>query len=83
MEKRKLNGMWIPIVEYLVQQTVSAIEPDVDSNLPCSAYVVVENIHGGTQDECSFIDGLVFKKNVVRTSMLDRFKKSRHQSSKR
>ena len=66
VDTHRLNPMWVPIVEYLVQQTVAAVDPDCDSNLPCLSYAVVDSIPGGRLDECSFVDGLVFQKNVVR-----------------
>ena len=75
IDVRQLNNFWVPIVEYLVQQTVAAVDPDCDANLSCSSYVVIEGISGGGMEECSFVDGLVFQKNVVRSSMLERFAK--------
>lgn len=53
---------------------VSKVDPDCDANLPCLSYVVVESIPGGRLDECSFVDGLVFPKNVVHKRMLERFR---------
>jgi hypothetical protein len=50
------------------------VDPDCDANLPCLSYVVVESIPGGRLDECSFVDGLVFPKNVVHKRMLERFR---------
>lgn len=65
--------MWEVIVEYLVKQTVVTVDPDCNSNLPCAAYVVVEPIPGGRKEESQFVDGLVFKKNVLHKRMLERF----------
>ena len=66
--------MWQVIIEYLVKQTVVTVDPDCNSNLPCTAYVVVESIPGGRQEESEFIEGLVFKKNVLHKRMLERFR---------
>eukprot|EP00903_Cladosiphon_okamuranus_P005970 g5894.t1 len=62
---------WSRIVASLVQQAVSSVDPNVKGGdfLDIRPYVKMKLIPGGRRDECRYVDGIVFRKNVTHKTM--------------
>ena len=62
---------WKEIILNLIKIVVSSVDPDVRSgdNLDIRPYVKIKVIPGGTMDECVYVDGVVFRKNVSHKKM--------------
>ncbi|CAN0318275.1 unnamed protein product, partial [Ectocarpus sp. 12 AP-2014] len=62
---------WSRIVASLVQQAVSTVDPNVKEGdfLDIRPYVKMKLIPGGHRDECRYVDGIVFRKNVTHKTM--------------
>ena len=67
----KDQKVWKEIVVNLVNTVVSSVDPDVRSgdNLDIRPYVKIKVIPGGTINECVYVDGVVFRKNVSHKKM--------------
>jgi 1-phosphatidylinositol-3-phosphate 5-kinase len=65
------HEIWKDIVLNLVKSVVSTVDPDVRNgdSLDIRPYVKIKVIPGGTKDECTYIDGVVFRKNVSHKKM--------------
>ncbi|CAM9557937.1 unnamed protein product, partial [Chrysoparadoxa australica] len=62
---------WIRHIVSLSQQVVSTVTPDVREGdlLDIRPYTKLKLIPGGSSDECRYVDGVVFRKNVAHKSM--------------
>lgn len=52
-------------------QAVSSVDPNVKGGdfLDIRPYVKMKLIPGGRRDECRYVDGIVFRKNVTHKTM--------------
>lgn len=63
---------WKEIVVKLANQVVASVDPDVrrqGDQLDVTNYVKVKTIAGGGMDECCYVDGIVFRKQVLHKRM--------------
>lgn len=63
---------WKEVVVSLCNQVVASVDPDVrrqGDQLDVTNYVKVKTIAGGQMDECCYVDGVVFRKQVLHKRM--------------
>lgn len=63
--------LWQAIIVNLVREVVSSVDPNVrrGDSLDIRPYVKLKIIPGGTMEESTYIDGVVFRKNVSHKKM--------------
>jgi hypothetical protein len=71
-------ALWKSTILYLVREVVSHVDPNVKlgDSLDIRDYAKVKIIPGGFMDENSYIDGVVFRKNVAHKNMIKNSTKS-------
>eukprot|EP01041_Mallomonas_annulata_P002649 gene2649-5200_t len=64
--------MWHEIIAGLAREVVSNVDPDVrgGDSMDIRPYVKLKIIPGGRPEECSYIGGVVFRKNISHRCML-------------
>eukprot|EP01038_Epipyxis_sp_PR26KG_P010221 gene10221-13751_t len=70
--------MWKEMIVNLVREVVSSVDPDVrgGDSMDIRPYVKIKIIPGGSMEESSYIDGIVFRKNVSHRKMYSGGEKS-------
>jgi hypothetical protein len=73
---RDTNGnsdIWLDKILSLTSEVVSNVDPDVRSgdSMDIKPYVKLKVIPGGNINDCTYIDGVVFRKNVSHKRMID------------
>ena len=72
IEVKKQLIQWKANITKLCDAAVSNVDPDVRSGdvMDIRPYVKLKIIPGGSIDECSYIDGVIFRKNVSHKKMV-------------
>ena len=65
---------WKEAVVSLTNEVVASVDPDVRNgdSMDIRTYVKLKVIPGGNMDECMYVDGIVFRKNVSHKKMIDK-----------
>jgi len=71
---------WKETISNLVREVVGNVDPDVRSgdSMDIRPYIKLKIIAGGKREECAYVDGVVFRKNVSHKKMLDNSDKIKH-----
>jgi len=62
---------WAPIILHLAQEACKTVNPDVRraDSMDIRPYIKIKLIPGGTLSGCRYVDGIVFRKDVVHKMM--------------
>ncbi len=65
------QDVWKETIVSLIKIVVSSVDPDVKNgdSLDIRPYVKIKVIPGGQKSECTYVDGVVFRKNVSHKKM--------------
>lgn len=71
---------WKETISNLVREVVGNVDPDVRSgdSMDIRPYIKLKIIAGGKREECAYVDGVVFRKNVSHKKMLNNSDKIKH-----
>jgi len=71
---------WKETIASLVREVVGNVDPDVRSgdSMDIRPYIKLKIITGGKREECAYVDGVVFRKNVSHKKMLNNSDKIKH-----